>query len=676
MLRLIHSILFLLFLSLPLCADAIKLEETKVLVKPGFSQSWASEDIQTVDWQVAQLPILLHKYKQSPQQQTVELSAIFQFSMPEKIEQNSLYALYLRWLGENWEIYLNGKKIHSSQAQLTEKTLQRDRTVNRKKIYFSSALLQKDNNRLLIRLFASTNNRYGGIRYRGGNFITTAQELNSRKWQYVRISLNFLYFFIGIYNLLLFFQRSKEKSYLFFGLFTICLCCHNFTRTELFYSYELPFSLIKRLEFAFIFCVSPVHLFFVESLYYKRFSKLSWCNLVFCCMLFVGNLFYIYPESMWLIRIWQYNAILVMIANIYIILKNYRTNRQVSSIILFGFSFLAVTALHDIIFSMLRISYNDFNDIGFLGYICSIVILLSIRYSNAKKEVEILNTTLEEKVIHRTKKLNESLNEIQNLKLKQDEDYYLIAELVKPFSHTLVSHPYCKIEYILEQKKKFAHREKQHEIGGDICLSQTIRLNQKEYLVFVNGDAMGKSILGSAGALVLSIQFNSFINHTKDRQILPEDWLRDCIAEIEKIFQIFDGYMLASAIIGLLDLQEGKLYYINLEHPDICLYRDKIASFLKEQNRMYKFGSPFQEKLQKISPLHLKKGDCIFLGSDGKDDLQKNNAMLPPNPDRFLSIVETTNGAMEEIHKSLHGSYELVDDLSVVKISYLGDKQI
>jgi hypothetical protein len=69
------------------------------------------------------------------------------------------------------------------------------------------------------------------------------------------------------------------------------------------------------------------------------------------------------------------------------------------------------------------------------------------------------------------------------LKIHQEVEE-LNAELENMFSVRSVS----------KQKKEFEFRGKKMEIGGDINIVDQIRIAGKDYLVFINADAMGKSI--------------------------------------------------------------------------------------------------------------------------------------------------------------------------------------
>ncbi|MCX7997508.1 MAG: SpoIIE family protein phosphatase, partial [Leptospiraceae bacterium] len=183
---------------------------------------------------------------------------------------------------------------------------------------------------------------------------------------------------------------------------------------------------------------------------------------------------------------------------------------------------------------------------------------------------------LEHLVEEKTKELKQSLEEIKRLKELQDGDYFLTSLLIKPLSRGSLETDRVKIETLVRQKKTFVFRNKKAEIGGDLCVADSIQLRNRKYCVFLNADAMGKSIQGAGGVLVLGTVFKSILTRTHesphDYKKSPERWLKDCFKELQSIFVSFDGSMIISAIVGLVDEETGTLYYINAEHPWAVLY--------------------------------------------------------------------------------------------------------
>ncbi len=286
------------------------------------------------------------------------------------------------------------------------------------------------------------------------------------------------------------------------------------------------------------------------------------------------------------------------------------------------------------------------------------------------KKIELKNIEIEAQI----KRINE-------LKTQQDGDYFLTSQLLHPLAMNEAVPSRIRVEFLTEQKKKFQFRHWQSEIGGDISSSNTVYLRNKKYVAFMNGDAMGKSIQGAGGALVLGTVFKSFLHRTQNdemsRFMFPEQWLRDCYEELHHVMISFDGRMLVSAVIGLIDEDSGYLYYINAEHPWIAILRDGEASFIEEELTLRKLGMPENDELFRVKTFRLVKGDQIFIGSDGRDDISlgrddAGNSMINQDETLFLRILEHTAGDLMRFREELVHKGDITDDLSLVRILYDG----
>nr|WP_232369502.1 SpoIIE family protein phosphatase [Leptospira abararensis] len=297
-----------------------------------------------------------------------------------------------------------------------------------------------------------------------------------------------------------------------------------------------------------------------------------------------------------------------------------------------------------------------------------------------KEELSEHQNHLEEMVNLRTRELNDTLSEMQKLQDKQDGDYFLTSLLIKPLRGSFAKSETVSIKIFERQMKQFRFRNKQSEIGGDLSVSDSIYLMGKKYTVFLNADAMGKSIQGAGGALVMGTVFKSIITRTQKLRYMqdrhPERWLKECFQEVHNVFISFDGHMLLSAILGLVDEETGTLYYINAEHPWIVLYRDGIANFLENEHSLRKIGFTEMSGDEVVIQIYpLRPGDVLILGSDGRDDLfvgqSGGNRVINDDETIFLRHVSEGGGDLNLICKAMLQFGDLTDDLSLMRIAFL-----
>ncbi len=317
---------------------------------------------------------------------------------------------------------------------------------------------------------------------------------------------------------------------------------------------------------------------------------------------------------------------------------------------------------------------------------------MSTKLKQSFDKIKDYSEHLEDKVEERTKELQEAKGELEKafeevtgLKVQQDGDYFLTSLLVNPLSVNNVESNTIDISFFFSQKKKFSFRDRNAELGGDISIAHSIILHDennfdREYVVYVNGDAMGKSIQGAGGSLVLGTVFNALVNRTKFvpglSDVSAEEWLIRCFRELQDIFASFDGTMLISVVMGIIDNETGMMYFFNAEHPWTVIYRNETATFIEDELKNRKIGNTVGFEKVKIEAFKLQPGDVAIAGSDGRDDLllgyDDETGMRIINEDEtlFLKAVEEGKGELKNIVTSLKKRGDLTDDLSLLKIAF------
>ena len=312
--------------------------------------------------------------------------------------------------------------------------------------------------------------------------------------------------------------------------------------------------------------------------------------------------------------------------------------------------------------------------------------LLDILSSQAAVSIENarLYSGLEERVRERTIQLEEAKNkaetalkEVQALKDQQDGDYFLTSLLLNPLGTNRGSTGKVKVDFFLSQKKKFRFKRWASEIGGDINIADRITLRGRRYAVFLNADAMGKSIQGAGGALVLGSVFNSILERTKAKQSQDAGaWLEQAFGDMQKIFESFEGSMLMSLVFGALDEETGELLHLNAEHPQAVLFRKGKATFLENQEILRKLGTSLTQNVPSVDRFRLEPGDVVIAGSDGRDDLMVTTAggeaRMNEDETLFLRCVEKAQGGLNGIVQALAEQGDLQDDLSLLRLQFGG----
>lgn len=270
-----------------------------------------------------------------------------------------------------------------------------------------------------------------------------------------------------------------------------------------------------------------------------------------------------------------------------------------------------------------------------------------------------------------------NLRLVQQLKNQQDHDYYLTSQLIKPFAvNSAAPDSRLQIEFFTKQKKEFEFRNEKLAIGGDLSMAHNLNFPGRKMTIIVNADAMGKSIQGAGGCLVFGAVFRAIVDRVSlQEHCEPDEWLRQMVIELQKIFETFECSMLISAFFFLIDNATGEFYSISAEHPRAVIYRTGRASFLPMQHRLLKLGMPEFDADFKINRGRLSMGDALIIGSDGRDDLLQENltsggSRIDTDAEKFLRTVERGAGEPIKIAREITDSGEISDDLSLVRIAY------
>ena len=188
---------------------------------------------------------------------------------------------------------------------------------------------------------------------------------------------------------------------------------------------------------------------------------------------------------------------------------------------------------------------------------------------------------------------------------------------------------------------------------------------------------MGKSMQGAGGAIVMGTAMNNVLARSagNDRVLnsTPDEWLTEIFDELHNLFLAFDGLMMLSAVIGVIDEETGEMAYFNAEHPWTVLYRNGQASFIEKELNLRKLGSPSEFKF-KVQHFQLQPGDVLIAGSDGRDDIDLGGGgdIRTINEDEtlFLRHVEASGGDLLAIVDRVHGTGTITDDLSLLRVGF------
>ncbi|MCP5493597.1 MAG: SpoIIE family protein phosphatase [Leptospiraceae bacterium] len=648
---------------------------TKDAIEPQkYYQEWREGNLKDVIWSEYFVPGTTEKqFSDYPQGFIIWVKK--EFILPKSWNAPHI-SLRLGVMSDRDKVYLNGKLIGKTGKFGDDNPQAYDKI----RIYdIPTELLSKSEiNLLLIQIQSYFTYEVGIVQDQVAIGPSSIITTSFYREEYFKLILLMAYFSIGCYFLFLFIRRRKDLENLYYGLFTLELVIYQFLKNQIKYEFGFNFFVMKKIEYISLVTLVPLFTHFIRSLFRFGYNKilrvLDFVSLVFLAYyLFDSNV----ENYTYALIVLQVSWIPYIVIVLYYIVKKLLEKNRDAMYIMIGMSIMITSVILDSLSIWRIIQFPNILNYGFLFFILSLATVLANKFVRLNEEVEDLNINLEKKVEKRTEQLHQSLKKVNTLKTQQDGDYFLTALLIKPLFLNNNKSSIVKTEFYTKQKKSFEFKGKTYEIGGDISISGNIELRRKRYIAFINGDAMGKSIQGAGGALVIGVVYNAFLNrfHIQvQKDCSPEHWLKELFGELQKVFESFNGSMYVSAVLGLVDEKTGFMYFVNTEHPWTVLYRDGKADFLEMNFNARKIGFPENEKYFQIKTFLLKPNDVIYVGSDGRDDLvvDEKHGMKVINEDEnlFLRSVEKGKGVLEEVAKILQSLGSLSDDLSLIRLAY------
>jgi 7TM diverse intracellular signalling len=349
----------------------------------------------------------------------------------------------------------------------------------------------------------------------------------------------------AIYHLFIYFKRRVDRENLYYALF---LCGFAVYETNFFLHLIPPLSAVPYLlQQQTIWAVMQLTIYagvlFVLKFVHESLGRVAHVAIALVLLgpiLTLGlfteyQTFYAY-RSYYLITV-----VLFLIASTTLSVRGMFRRVAGARSLALGMALLLLPTLHDIVTEILKLDVEVFlGAYGFPLFLGSMAFALANKFVNLHNEVESLNVGLERRVSERTQELNESLTRIRELNERQDGDYFLTSLLLRPLGVNYAHSETFVVEFFLRQKKQFRFRQYERDLGGDLCGAHSIHLQGEAFTVFVNADAMGKSMQGAGGALVLGSVFQSIIERTRmsprEQQLSAEAWLKNAFVELHKVF--------------------------------------------------------------------------------------------------------------------------------------------
>ncbi len=329
--------------------------------------------------------------------------------------QNLLLGIKMPDIGTSYQIFFNGKLINTvGKIGISEK----DTVPRYEPDVFVLPNLWKSENEILLHV---SNFKHA----RGGLWesikIGDLKSLQNLRFQNLFIAIFLIggMSLIGFYHLGLFILRTKDKSTLYFGLFCLNIALRTLLTGEMFFSQIFPmfsweFGLV--LEYLTLSAGVTSFLLFIRSIFPNEVSRflskavLIYSNILTFLVLALPSIYYTK-----ILGFIQVSIVATVFLGLYAM--GIAIYKKISGSLSFfiGFIFFAIITINDILHTNGVINTGYYGTFGFLVFVFSQAFFLSMRSSRAFVQVEELTESLELKVEERTKDLEISQKETEEL---------------------------------------------------------------------------------------------------------------------------------------------------------------------------------------------------------------------------------------------------------------------
>ncbi len=632
-------------------------------------------------------------------------------------EINRAYGLLLKNSGSSYRIYIDSVLI--GNVGIPDISSKKSTFSYKSKIFYFSPTQSEVN---LIIQISNYHHRQGGL----SKVIKLGFDENINKSRKISIAIALFligsFFTIGLYNIILFILRKKNRYLLFFGIFSIIIAIRTlFTNNYFIYLFsDLHHRIIISVEFLTFYSAVPIFGLYVYSIYPKDFSR------KFAHYFLIGSL--IYASSIFIlpIQIFTYGSpvyeIVTILFGSYILYVLYNANKKGRNgvkVFFIGFIILFLTVINDILFSNEYIHTVELLPLGLFAFIITQSYLVSSIFAKKFNRIEklthdlnIINQNLETLVDARTMEvslINEAIEEKNQVLQDQKHEITLQKENLETKNREITS----SISYaskiqnaILPEVKVFRDHFQNYFIiykPRDIISGDFYWVNEwGEKFFFALADCTGHGVPGAfmsiLGFNLLNEDLTQYLTifteeSFKSNQILNilRKRIKKALHQTSSIGENQDGIDISfcmydkfskkiqfSGANALFYLIRKKTPKFEIEDDSVIIYDiDESFELIQLKGDRMPVGVYLNEKEFTNYSFKVKKGDKLYLYTDGFSDLiggEKGKKFLQKRVRELLfKIHEMTMKEQEEIiNKTIEDwvgtKYEQLDDISILGI--------
>ncbi|MCL2043011.1 MAG: ATP-binding protein [Treponema sp.] len=345
----------------------------------------------------------------------------FTIAIPIELDSAALASgkepgIFLGYIGENWEVYFNGRLV-KREMHLNEEGQIISRR-NWRGVHFpvDAGLLLEGINILAFRIAGDPCYAVTGLYYSSPYYMDDYNVIKRRHVNILAMALCGIFGFTAVHYLIIFLSiRKKEELYnLYYSISSVLLCVYTLMFSGI-VNYIIPNSDITiRLEYISLFIMVPMLGLFIEHFGTRKITKITWGFLIFYGILSLTQIFFSAQYGDDVLMIWSATVLLyfsyVFFYNTAHYIRSRRKEKKTDSsvnIILVGLVVVYLCGIYDVVDILFFHNSSSLFLYSTFVFHIGMAITLSQRFRGMYRQLEQSNIILEEQVHERTLELKE-----------------------------------------------------------------------------------------------------------------------------------------------------------------------------------------------------------------------------------------------------------------------------
>ena len=225
-------------------------------------------------------------------------------------EKHRTPGVFLGYIGENWEVYINGELVKSEMH--LDKTGQITNRRNWRDVHFpiDKTILVQGSNILAFRIIGDPTFGATGFYYSSPYYLDDYTLIKERHLNIIALALFGVFGYTGIYYLIIFLniRKKQEIYYLYYSLFSILLCIYTLMRNGIVNSLIPNSDISIRLEFLSLFMMVPMIGIFLENFGWRKVTKITRGVTIFYAILGITQVFFCTQYGAEVLMIWSWTV--------------------------------------------------------------------------------------------------------------------------------------------------------------------------------------------------------------------------------------------------------------------------------------------------------------------------------------------------------------------------------